>query len=116
MKEVRRLLLRVLELSRAEQEELIDFAKSDAGNKLGKFHFMVKWSFFHVAALIIAASFSGFILAAFFHAFRLEGPSPTAVAAVIGAGFATLWPYAQRVISVFILRSEIGSRIDGKPI
>lgn len=116
MKEVRKLVLRVLELSRAEQEELIDLAKTDAGNKLGKLHFWVKWSFFHVGALIIAASFSGFTLAALFHAFRFEAPSPTAVAAVIGAGFATLWPYAQRAISVFILRSEIGSRIDGRPI
>lgn len=115
MKDMPKVMSKLLELSRTEQERLIDLARKDACKKHGKLFLWAKWSFIHVAALAAAAAFSGFSLAALFHAFRSEAPSSTIVAVVIGVGFATLWPYAQRIISVCVLSPEIGRLLDDKP-
>ena|SRR5690554_2443080 len=116
MQEVSRLLFKVLELEKSEQVRLIELARKDACKKQGGLAFWAKWGFVHVSALAVAAFLAGFGLTAFFHILRSDAPSSTTIVVLLGVGFAVLWPSAQRVVSVCLLRPEIATRLDQNPI
>ncbi|HBX35881.1 MAG TPA: hypothetical protein DEG76_00625 [Pseudohongiella sp.] len=110
--EVPKLISKFLELERSEQDKLIDLARQDAGKQKGRLSFWLKWSLAHVGVLVVTAFVAGFCIAALFEMFGSRSPGPTTVGAVIGVGYVMLWPCLQRVISVYLLKSEIRSRLD----